>query len=87
MTNLFMLMFLAGMQTADAHHKHRAAKPAPPPQHRHVRPAPRHISHKPYHHDGRKYYDDHDGLVWVWNRGHWLSGHWIRGRWEISVHL
>ena len=87
MTNLFMLMFLAGMQTADAHHKHRAAKPTPPPQHRHVRPPPRHISHKPYHHDGRKYYDDHDGIVWVWNRGHWLSGHWIRGRWEVSIHL
>ena len=87
MTNLFMLMFLAGMQTADAHHKHRGAKAAPPPKHHHVRPPPRHISHKAYRHDGHKYYDDHDGVVWIWKRGHWMSGRWIRGRWEISIHL
>ena len=55
---MFMLMFLAGMQTADAHHKHRGAKAAPPPKHHHVRPPPRHISHKAYRHDGHKYYDE-----------------------------
>ena len=87
MTNLFMLMFLAGMQTADAHHKHRGAKTAPPPKHHHVRPPPRHISHKPYRYNGHKYYDDHDGVVWIWKRGHWMSGRWIRGRWEISIRL
>lgn len=86
MTNLFMLMFLAGMQTADAHHKHKRARTPPPPKHHHVRPAPR-PKPKPYRHAGHKYYTDHDGLVWIWKRGHWLSGRWIRGHWEISIHL
>ena len=87
MTNLFMLMFLAGMQTADAHHKHRHAKAAPPAKHHHVRPPPRHISHKPYRYNGHKYYDDHDGIVWIWKRGHWLSGRWVRGHWEVSIRI
>jgi hypothetical protein len=87
MTHLFMLMFLAGMQTADARHKHRNAKPAPPAKHHHVRPKPRHISHKTYHHDGHKYYDDHDGIVWVWRRGHWTAGFYMRGHWEVHVPL
>ena len=85
MTNLFMLMFLASMQTADAHHKHRRATPPPPPQHHHVRPTPR-PKPKPYRHEGHKYYE-HDGITWVWRRGHFFTGFWVRGHWEVNVHL
>ena len=87
MTNLFMLMFLASMQTADAHHRHRKAKPAPPAKHLHVRPSPRHISHKTYRQNGHKYYDDHNGIMWVWRKGHWTAGFYMRGYWEVYVPL
>ena len=87
MTHLFMLMFLASMQTADAHHRHRKAKPAPPAKHLHVRPAPRHISHKIYRQDDHRYYDDHDGIVWIWRKGHWSGVFYTRGHWEVFIPL
>jgi len=82
MINLFALMFLGLMSTADAAHRH----PHPQPPRAAIQHVHRQNHRGPYWHNGHKYHKS-AGIIWRWIPGHWQGRVWVRGHWVVHIRL